>query len=351
MDKLSLLKKMLPGLLPILIFIIADEIWGTTIGIYTAVGVGIIQLVFIGIKEGRLERFVLVDTALIIGMGGISLILHDDIFFKLKPAIIESILAVVLGISAFSSKNILMKMSERYMKDLVLHEKQILQMKQQVRELFYIVVLHIIMVIYSAYFLSNEAWAFVSTALFYIIFGLYFGFVFLRQYLNNRNTEWLPVVDKEGNVIGKATRDECHRNPELIYPVIRMHLINNSGQILLQKRSLKSDIEAGKWDAAVAGHIKHGEDIEQAVIRESQEEINFKPDFLDLLEKRIFKAPNSTALMFIFITQTDKNIEANKKEVEDARFFTFEQMMELKKEKTTSMGLNQEIEILRGILS
>jgi intracellular septation protein A/ADP-ribose pyrophosphatase YjhB (NUDIX family) len=351
MNKLDLIKRMLPGLLPILIFIIADEIWGTTIGIYVAVAVGILQLIAIGIKEKRLEKFVLIDTGLIVAMGGISVLLHDDIFFKLKPAIIEIILAIVLGISAFSGKNLLMKMSERYMKDVKLQEAQVQQMKEQVRVLFYIVVVHIILVIYAAYQLSNEAWAFISTGLFYIMLGLYFGFVFLRQYLKNKNVEWLPVVDEEGNVKGKATREECHRNPELIYPVIRMHLINKSQQILLQKRSLKSDIEPGKWDAAVAGHIRFGEDIEQAVMRESQEEINFKPEFLDLLEKRIFKAPNSTALMFIFITQTDQSIVPNKKEVEDARFFTYEQILELQNQAAISVGLAQELDILRGILT
>ena len=41
MNRLELIKRMLPGLLPILIFILADEIWGTTVGIYVAVAVGI----------------------------------------------------------------------------------------------------------------------------------------------------------------------------------------------------------------------------------------------------------------------------------------------------------------------
>ena len=241
-------------------------------------------------------------------------------------------------------------MTQRYMKGIELQDEQIRQMKMQVRELFYIVVLHIILVLYAAFQMSNEAWAFVSTALFYILFGLYFGFVFLRQYLKNKNVEWLPVVNENGEIIGKATREECHRNPDLMYPVVRMHLINKSKQILLQKRSLKSDIEAGKWDAAVAGHIHYGEDVEHAVMREAQEEINFKPEFLDLLEKRIFRAATSTALMFIFITQTEQQITPNKKEVEDVRFFTFDQVINLQKEGKISIGLEQELNILRGIL-
>ena len=351
MNKLDLLKRILPGLLPILIFIIADEIWGTTIGLYVAVAVGVAQLGIIGIKEKRIEKFVLIDTVLIVGMGGISVLLKDDIFFKLKPAIIELILAAVLGVSAFSGKNLLMKMSERYMQGMEFHEAQVQEMKQQMRALFYIVVIHIALVIYSANQLSNEAWAFISTGLFYIMLALYFGFVFIRQYFRKKNVEWLPVVDTEGNVVGKATREECHKNPKLIYPVIRMHLINMSQQILLQKRSLKSDIEPGKWDAAVAGHIHFGEDIEQAVYREAMEEINFKPEYLDLLEKRIFKAPTSTALMFIFITQTNEEITPNKKEVEDARFFTYQQVFDLKNKDSISVGLQQELHLIHGILA
>jgi len=350
MNKLELLKRMLPGMLPILIFIIADEIWGTTIGIYIAVTVGIIQLALVGIKEKRIEKFVLMDTALILAMSGISILLHDDIFFKLKPAIIEIILAAVLGISAFSSNNLLMKMSERYMKDVRIQDAQIQQMKQQVQELFYILLIHIILVVYSAYQLSNEAWAFISTGLFYIILGLYFVFVFIRQGLKNKRTEWLPVVDEEGHIIGKATREECHRNPDLIYPVIRMHLINSSRQVLLQKRSLKSDIEAGKWDAAVAGHVHFNENIEQAVFREAMEEINFKPQQIELIERRIFRASTSTALMFVFITKTDQQITANTNEVESVRFYTLKQVLELKSKGLISEGLEQEIELLKKIL-
>ncbi len=350
MDKKTLLKQMLPGLIPILVFILADEIWGTTIGIYVAVGIGIVQLIAIGIKEKRLEKFVLIDTLLIVGMGGISLVLHNDIFFKLKPAIIESILAVVLGISAFSGKNLLLMMSQRYMKDIELQKAQLQQMQNQIKALFFLVVAHIIMVLYAAYFLSTETWGFVSTALFYIMFGVYFGGVFLIQYFRNKHTEWLPVVDEKGHVIGKATREECHRNPDLMYPVVRLHVINSSGQLLLQKRSLHSDIEPGKWDAAVAGHVHFGEDIEKAVLREAREEINFEPEYFDLLEKRIFKAPTSRSLMFIFITQSDREIIPNKKEVEDARFFTYSQILEMEKQSLISIGLRQEMKLLRPFL-
>ena len=37
MNKIDFIKKILPGLIPLFVFIIADEIWGTQIGLIVAV--------------------------------------------------------------------------------------------------------------------------------------------------------------------------------------------------------------------------------------------------------------------------------------------------------------------------
>ena len=349
MHQLGLLKKMLPGLFPILIFIIADEIWGTKIGLIVAVIIGIIQLIYFAVKEKRVEKFVLADTALIIAMGGISIILENDVFFKLKPVIIEVIMASVLAFSAYSKHNIMLKMSERYMKGIDINEEQNKMMQKSIKNMLYLIIIHIIISLYSVFYMSTEAWAFISTGLFYILIFGYFGFEFLMKYLKNRNTEILPIVNENGDIIGKASREECHRNPDLIYPVLRLHLFNNENKILLQRRSLKSDIEAGKWDAAVAGHIQYGEKIEDAVKRECQEELNHNISEFQLLNKRIFKAPTSTALMFIFIGIIDQLPNANPKEVEEVGFFTIPEIRKMIKDNIVSIGLVQEIDELQKI--
>jgi len=349
MQQLGLLKKMLPGLLPILIFIIADEVWGTEIGLIVAIVIGVLQLVYFGLKEKRIEKFVLIDTLLIIAMGGISIILKNDIFFKLKPVIIEGILAAVLAFSLFSKHNIMLKMSERYMPDMEINEEQNKLMQKSIRNMLIILLLHIALTIYSAFYLSTEAWAFISTGLFYILIFGYFGIEFLIKFLKNKNTEFLPVVNEEGEIIGKASREECHRNPSLIYPIIRLHLFNKENQLLLQRRSIKSDIEPGKWDAAVAGHIKFDEKIEDAVKRETKEELNINITEFQLLHKRLFKAKTSTALMFVFIGLQNEFPSANLQEVEEVRFFTTQQIHKLIKESKASIGLEQEINELQQI--
>ena len=85
--------------------------------------------------------------------------------------------------------------------------------------------------------------------------------------------EWFPLIDEQGNTIGKATRRECHNGSKLLHPVVHLHIINNDGELYLQKRSTNKDIQPGKWDTAVGGHIDYGETVEEALSREVREEL------------------------------------------------------------------------------
>ena len=112
---LSLIKKMLPGLIPLFIFILADEIWGTMVGLYVALGTGIAEFLFYFIRDRIIDRFILLDTMLLVVLGAVSIIFENDLFFKIKPALIETILLAVIAFSLWGPKNIMMAMSERYM--------------------------------------------------------------------------------------------------------------------------------------------------------------------------------------------------------------------------------------------
>ncbi|MCF8362132.1 MAG: hypothetical protein K9G70_05865 [Prolixibacteraceae bacterium] len=46
MKRSDLLKKLLPGFIPLFVFIAADEIWGTKIGLVIALAVGMAELVY-----------------------------------------------------------------------------------------------------------------------------------------------------------------------------------------------------------------------------------------------------------------------------------------------------------------
>ena len=72
-------------------------------------------------------------------------------------------------------------------------------------------------------------------------------------------SELFPVVDETGRVVGCATRGECHDGRRLLHPVVHLHLFNSRGELYLQKRPLWKDIQPGRWDTAVGGHVDYGE--------------------------------------------------------------------------------------------
>lgn len=86
--------------------------------------------------------------------------------------------------------------------------------------------------------------------------------------------ELFPIVDEDGNTIGEAFRSVCHDGiSKLLHPVVHLHLFNDEGRLFLQKRSLSKDVQPGKWDTSVGGHVAPGEKIEDALRREASEEL------------------------------------------------------------------------------
>ena len=172
-----LLKQMLPGLLPLFIFIAVDEIYGVETGLYAALVFGIAGLLFTWFRERRLDRFILFDTVFLVLLGGVSLLFETPIFFKLKPAVIELIICAILGAAAAKPELFLKAMTGRYIKNMELKvtEEGIDAMRKMMLILTAVLLMHTILTVYSAFFMSERAWGFISGVLFYIIFGVFFA--------------------------------------------------------------------------------------------------------------------------------------------------------------------------------
>ena len=84
MSKTELLKKLLPGFIPLFVFMAIDEIWGTRAGLIAALVIGVGEMGWIWIQEKRLDKFVLFDTGLLLVLGSVSILLDNDIFFQVK---------------------------------------------------------------------------------------------------------------------------------------------------------------------------------------------------------------------------------------------------------------------------
>lgn len=101
--------------------------------------------------------------------------------------------------------------------------------------------------------------------------------------------EVLDVVDKFDRVIGKSTRSEIHQLG-LLHRSVHLLVFDDSGRLLLQKRSMNKDEAPGRWCSSVAGHLDSGESYDDCVVREAEEEIGLK---LHVAPEKMFKVEAS----------------------------------------------------------
>lgn len=151
----------------------------------------------------------------------------------------------------------------------------------------------------------------------------------------NNNEEMFVVVDKNDNVIGKATRKECHTDKKIIHRAIYVTMIKGK-EMLLQRRSMKKDFGPGALDFSVGGHVSHGETYEQAALRETEEELGIKIQESELkkIGKFYFKADYETEINMIFGVYTNidiKNFNFNKDEISEVIYVDIEDVKRMVK--------------------
>lgn len=136
-----------------------------------------------------------------------------------------------------------------------------------------------------------------------------------------KSIEYFPLVNEEGEVIGKATRKECHSGTFLLHPVVHLHVFNSAGKLYLQKRALNKDTQPGKWDTSVGGHVDYGEDVLTALKREVREELginDFNPGFI---KRYKFTSSQEAELVNCFYTVYDAEIITDPVEISEGKFW------------------------------
>ncbi|MDR0611884.1 MAG: NUDIX domain-containing protein [Dysgonamonadaceae bacterium] len=134
--------------------------------------------------------------------------------------------------------------------------------------------------------------------------------------------EIFPLVDESGRVTGQATRNECHSGSKVLHPVVHLHVFNSQGDLLLQKRAENKDIQPGKWDTSVGGHVDFGESVEVALYREVREELGMEKFIPEFLQSYIFESDVEKELVYSYKTVYDGPFLFEKKEIDRIRFWS-----------------------------
>ena len=158
--------------------------------------------------------------------------------------------------------------------------------------------------------------------------------------------EFLEVYSPEGTKTGqKKSKSEIHRKG-LFHSTVHVWIFTEEGNILIQKRSKKKELNPGVWDVSVAGHVKFNENIKKAAKRETLEETGININTKDLLKIGVYRSINihPTAIdkefFHTYILKIDKNsinLDFKNNEVDDLKFISIEEMESLIKEENNKI--------------
>jgi len=136
--------------------------------------------------------------------------------------------------------------------------------------------------------------------------------------------ELFPRVTEDGTVIGSVRRADAHGKPSLIHPVVHCLVTSRRGELLLQLRSRHKDVQPGKWDTSVGGHVGYGEDIEHALERELAEEIGLAAHAVELrfLYRYLNRSDIETELVHTYTCVHDGPFRRQAAEIDELRFWS-----------------------------
>ena len=160
--------------------------------------------------------------------------------------------------------------------------------------------------------------------------------------------ELFDIVDDDDLVIGQASRGECHGNPALIHRVAHVHVFNRRGGLLLQKRSLNKDIQPGKWDTSVGGHLDRGESYRQAAAREMSEELGLMVRPLTFLYYSKIRNAIESENVATYLAVADGPFRFSSDEIDEVRFWSADEIEAALGKGVLTANFEEEWELLKA---
>ena len=170
--------------------------------------------------------------------------------------------------------------------------------------------------------------------------------------------EYLDILDENGNKTGKIKlRNEVHRDGDW-HKAVHIWIINNKGDILLQRRCASKDSHPNMLDISSAGHLQAGDDSLTGAVREIKEELNLdispnELQFITTLKRKSNKSINNE-FDDLYILRINKKIEEmqfQKEEISEIFFVPYKKFKDMVNNKHPDLlRKDDEFEILFKLL-
>ena len=157
--------------------------------------------------------------------------------------------------------------------------------------------------------------------------------------------EVFELVDEQGRTVGRAPRALCHRTPSLLHRAAHVIVTDGEGRVYLQKRALDKDIQPGKWDTSVGGHVDAGEDFEAGARREMREELGLAGE-LRFLYRYLWRTACETELVETFLHVARSEPQPRPEEIDEGRWFSLSEAAALVASGGATPNLAEELRLV-----
>jgi hypothetical protein len=191
----SPVRSLLLQVVPILVFLAVDALSDSVpLAIGAALAFVVVQTILNRVRGRPFDRFLLLDLALVGGMGAASLFTRNELFFKLKPAILEAVMLPFTGFLALAPERVLVAYLGRYAP--APPAPQALPLLRRLLGLMTILIaIHAGLTVLAALRLSRGAWAAVSGPGFYAILLPVLGYALWLRLRARRAASQVATAD------------------------------------------------------------------------------------------------------------------------------------------------------------
>ena len=137
--------------------------------------------------------------------------------------------------------------------------------------------------------------------------------------------EYFYAVDENDNVIGRATRKECHESNRIIHRSVYIFVLNDRDEMFLQKRSEAKDLYGGYYTGSATGHVDFGEDYDEAARRELKEELGIEAP-LEFVCKFNSFSEIEREISALYVCRYNGPISFNRKEISEGIFMDLDEI-------------------------
>jgi len=148
------------GLLPIIAFTVIEHSYGIIAGLIAGMLFGLGEIIYEYVTVKKVSTITWIGNGLILGLGGISLVFNEGIWFKLQPAILEFGFFVFLLGSWLMKKPFLKLMIEKQNPEAPDFVKA--QLSGMTLRLSFFMLAHALLATWAALYWTTEAWVFLK---------------------------------------------------------------------------------------------------------------------------------------------------------------------------------------------